>query len=203
MTRLLLMRHGRSEWNAAKRIQGWAESPLDETGREQARRLAGRLKADPPDVLYASPLRRASETCEILAAELDMTVVFDERLKEIGAGQLTGLTNQEVGERFPELVRQWQEDPNGIQFPGEEDREGFRSRVAAVFDEIASRHPEETVGVVSHGGALRAYLNVLLGLPGWTSPFRFGNGSLTIVEINQGRPRITIVNDRCHQEGLE
>ncbi len=200
MTKLLLIRHGRSEWNAEGRIQGWADSPLDDVGREQARRLAERLREVAPVALYASPALRARETADIVGRMLDVPVTADERLKEHGVGDVTGLTWKQVAAQYPELARDWAAGVDDLEIPGEEEVGAFRARVTAAFDEIVARHPEETVGVVSHGGTLGMYLNSLIGLSRRFSPFRFSNASLTVVEVNSTRPRIMHLNDVCHLE---
>ncbi|MDY6876132.1 MAG: histidine phosphatase family protein [Chloroflexota bacterium] len=201
MTRLFLIRHGRSVWNADHRIQGQADPPLDGVGREQASRLAERLREDAPITLYTSPLQRAQETAEIVGEALDVPVVPDERLREYDVGAITGLTWAQVEEQYPEVARHWAEAAGGSVIPGEEGDVPFRERVVAGFGEIVSRHAEETVGVVAHGGTLGAYLNHLIGRPARLSPFRFANGSLSIVELHPVRPRIALLNDTCHLGG--
>jgi len=198
VTRLILIRHGRSVWNAEHRIQGHADPPLDGVGREQARRLAERLREALPVVLYTSPLQRARETAEIVGQALGVPVVPDERLKEYDVGAVTGLTWEQVVEQYPDVARRWKKDPQTVKFPGEEGNAPFRARVAAAFGEIIGRHPEGSVGVVAHGGTLGTYLNHLIGLPTRFSPFHFANGSLSIVEVNPVRPRIVLLNDTCH-----
>lgn len=194
MTRLLLIRHGRSVWNAQGRIQGQTDPPLDELGREQARRLAERLRAEAVVALYTSPLRRAQETADIIGRALDVPVVPDERLQEYDVGDIAGLTWEQVVERYPDVAHRWAEAQEEIGIPGEEGHGPFRARVVAVFDDILSQHAEGPVGVVAHGGTLGTYLNHLIGLQAWLSPFRFGNGSLSIVEANPVRPRIVLLN---------
>jgi broad specificity phosphatase PhoE len=201
VTQLLLIRHGRSEWNAEGRIQGWADSPLDAVGQGQARRLAERLRDAAPVALYASPSLRARETADIIGQALDVPVTADERLKEHGVGDVTGLTWKQVVAQYPEVARDWAAGVEGFEIPGEEEIEVFHARVTAAFDEIVARHPDETVGVVSHGGTLGMYLNSLLGLSKRFSPFRFANASLTVVEVNSVRPRIVCLNDTCHLGG--
>jgi len=201
VTQLLLIRHGRSEWNAEGRIQGWADSPLDAVGQGQARRLAERLRDAAPVALYASPSLRARETADIIGRALDVPVTADERLKEHGVGDVTGLTWKQVVAQYPEVARDWAAGVEGLEIPGEEEIEVFHARVTAAFDEIVARHPDETVGVVSHGGTLGMYLNSLLGLSKRFSPFRFANASLTVVEVNSVRPRIVCLNDTCHLGG--
>jgi len=202
VTRLFLIRHGRSTWNAARRIQGCADPPLDGVGREQACRLAERLREAPPVVLYTSPLQRAQETAQIIGEALGVPVVPDERLKEYDVGDITGLTWEQVVEQYPGVAQRWAEAMESVEIPGEEGNAPFRARVVAAFGEVLSQHAEGPVGVVAHGGTLGTYLNHLIGLPSRFSPFRFGNGSLSIVEVNPVRPRISLLNDTCHLNSL-
>lgn len=194
MTRLLLIRHGRSVWNAQGRIQGRADSPLDELGREQARRLAERLRQEAVVALYTSPLRRAQETADIIGRALDVPVVPDERLQEYDVGDIAGLTWEQVVERYPDVAHRWAEAQEELGIPGEEGHGPFRARVVAAFGDIVSRHADGPVGVVAHGGTLGTYLNHLIGLQTRASPFRFDNGSLSVVEANPVRPRIVLLN---------
>ena len=202
MTRLILIRHGRSTWNAENRIQGRADPPLDGVGREQARLLALRLREDPPVVLYTSPLRRARETAEIIGQALEVPVVPDERFREYDVGCVTGLTWEQVTEQYPDVAQRWGEASESLEIPGEEGNGPFRERVAAAFAQIVARHADGPVGVVAHGGTLGTYLNHLIGLQSRFSPFRFGNGSLSIVEVTPVRPRILLINDTCHLSSL-
>jgi probable phosphoglycerate mutase len=201
MTRLLLIRHGRSAWNAEGRFQGLADRPLDDQGRQQAHRLAERLRREAPVALYTSPLLRAQETAEIIGRILGLPVVADERLKEYDIGDITGLTWEQMAERYPEVTRDWALAADTLAIPGEEGHARFRARVVAAFEEILSSHGDGTLGVVAHGGVFGAYLNHLLGRASRFSPFRFGNGSLSIVEPNPLRPRIVLLNDTCHLGG--
>jgi broad specificity phosphatase PhoE len=148
--------------------------------------------------LYTSPLRRAQETAEIIGETMGLPVIPDERLKERGAGDITGLTWAQIEEQYPDIVHGFAEANESVEVPGEEEVELFRARVVAVFGEIVARHGEGPIGVVSHGGTLGTYLNHLIGLPSRFSPFRFGNTSLSIVEVNPARPRIALLNDTCH-----
>jgi len=200
MARLLLIRHGRSTWNAAGRIQGQADPPLDDVGREQARQLGERLLANRPVALYTSPLRRATETAGIIGDRLGISPVPDERLKEYDVGDITGLTWEQVVKQHPGVATDWKnaEEPC---IPGEEGRDRFRARVVAAFEEIGSQHSGEAAGVVAHGGTLGTYLVHLLGLSISYSPFGFDNGSLSIVQLDAVKPRILLLNDTCHLGG--
>jgi broad specificity phosphatase PhoE len=204
VTRLLLVRHGRSEMNAQGRVQGWLDSPLDETGREQARALARRLEGESPVVVYTSTLQRAQATAEIIAGQLGVPLVADGRLRERNPGAITGLTSEEIRARFPKLVRKLHEGAELTSLPEAERAEAFRERVVEAFGEIADRHLNGAVAVVTHGGVLAAYVGHLLGVEtGRYLPLSFANGSLSIVEVDGARsPRVRLLNDRCHL-GLE
>jgi probable phosphoglycerate mutase len=201
--RLLLIRHGQSEGNAARCIQGQAEYPLNALGREQARRLAQRLAAEHDGIaaVYTSSLGRAVETAEILAQAVGAPVIPDDRLREYDAGELAGLTMEDVREQFPQVYAAWMADvEEWIPMPGSEGNENFCRRVHEVFAEIAARHEsDETAVVVSHGGTLGAYLAEIMGLPpGRRHRFHFANASLTIVDLSRRRPRLIQHNDTCH-----
>lgn len=203
MTRLFLIRHGRSTWNAENRIQGSADPPLDEVGREQACQLAERLQKSKNAMVavYTSPLQRAQQTAQILGDALGVPVTSDERLKEYDVGDITGLTWEQVVEQYPDVAQRWAEASEGLELPGAEESALFRERVAIAFGQIVERHAGKPIGVVAHGGTLGTYLNHLIKLPSRFSPFRFGNASLTIVEVNPVRPRILLLNDTCHLGG--
>ena len=145
VTTILLARHGETEWNREGRWQGWADPPLNETGRGQAGKLAEQIRATPFDAVYASDLRRAHETALVLAAPHGLEVVTDPDLREIDVGAWAGLTRADVAERFPDGDR-----------PGGETREQHSLRVLAAVERIARTHPGERVLIVAHGGCMRA-----------------------------------------------
>src|SRR3990172_2717411 len=157
MTFLFLIRHARSTWNAEGRMQGQADPPLDDVGREQARALAERLRGEPFRAIYSSPQARARQTAEIAFARHNppAPITFDDRLKERDLGEGTGLT-------IAGVEGEWRvKGP-----PGGEPRAALVARAAAVFAEIFTVHPGGPVAVVSHGGLLNAYVaHHLLGAP--------------------------------------
>jgi broad specificity phosphatase PhoE len=145
MTTLLLARHGETDWNVEGRWKGWADPPLNETGRAQARELAEQLRSTPFDAVYSSDLRRAHETAEIVAAPHEVPVVADAGLREIDVGSWSGLTRAELQERFPNGDR-----PDG------ETREQHRERVHAAVERIARANLGRRILIVTHGGTMRA-----------------------------------------------
>jgi broad specificity phosphatase PhoE len=154
MTTLLLARHGETDWNREGRWQGWADPPLNETGRIQARLLAEQLRETPFDAVYSSDLQRARETAEILAAPHGVPVVTDRDLREIDVGSWSGLTRAEIAERFPDGTR-----PDG------ETHEQHATRVRGAVTRIARDHPGGRVLIVGHGGTIRSIHDVISDIP--------------------------------------
>ena len=142
MTTLLLARHGETDWNRERRLQGSSDTELNALGREQARKLAVELAPVELDAVYSSDLRRARETAEIVAATKNLEIRTDRDLRERSFGSWEGLTRDEIAERF-----------GAGRHDGESD-ETVRSRVLAAVRRIVAQQPQGNVLVVSHGGAL-------------------------------------------------
>jgi broad specificity phosphatase PhoE len=154
VTTILLARHGETDWNREGRFQGWADPPLNETGRTQARVLADQLAKVPFDAVYASDLRRAHETALIVAEPHGVAVVANPGLREIDVGSWSGLTRQEIEVRFP-----------GAEQHDGETREEHLARVLAAVERIACAHSGGRILIVSHGGSLRTLRRHALGDP--------------------------------------
>ena len=153
MTKLLLVRHGETDWNRDGRWQGGSDTRLNDVGREQARALAQQLDGE-IDVLYSSDLARARETAEIVAAKLGLEVRLDPRLRERGFGSWEGLTTTEIEERFADAHRRWLAG-EGAGADDAEAFEDFSARVEDFLSDVLRLHPGEEVLVVSHGGSIR------------------------------------------------
>lgn len=162
MTHLYLIRHGRTTWNDEGRMQGWADPPLDAVGFQQARALAVRLAGARFDAIYSSPLLRARATAEALAEPHGLRVRFDDRLRERNLGDWTGLTFDEVRARDP---RRFDADWRLLGPPGGEKQAELAERAAAAVASAVQAHPLGAIAVVSHGGALSAYMAHVLGIP--------------------------------------
>ena len=150
MPRILLARHGETDWNLEQRVQGHTDRPLNETGLIQARELGDRLAAEQLVAVYSSDLARARETAVVVASLHGLDVVLDADLREKHFGTWEGLTDSEIQARFPDAVR-------GSFGDGETTRD-VALRAVAAFDRIRARHHAGSVLVVSHGGTLRALL---------------------------------------------
>ncbi len=162
-TRILLARHGETEWNRIGRWQGQADPPLNDLGRLQAEELAERLSGDGIVAVYSSDLRRARETARVIAERLGLDLIEDPALREIDVGSWSGLTRSEVEARFPDGFARWQAGEIGHDG---ETREELTDRVVSAVERIARTHPGETVAVVTHGGAIRAVRRHVAGDPG-------------------------------------
>lgn len=205
--RLLCIRHGQSVANNEGRFQGQLDSPLTDLGREQARALARRLVCEgwSLSAIHTSDLSRAAETAQILGDALRAPVFPDERLREHDVGILTGLTLAQIEQQYPEIRRALHHDPVLPVIPGEESQDAFCLRVVSMLDQIRSSHSgEQAVAIVSHGRTLGMILVHLLGLdPDRRMPFRFGNTSLSVVELYPHRNLLASLNDLCHlDDGL-
>lgn len=201
--RVWLVRHGESTWNAEGRLQGWADPPLTDVGRWQAGRVAEKLSRVPLLALYTSPLQRALDTASAIGAAVGLEPLCDERLKEVGVGEATGVNWEEITTRWPHLEVLAQRGEFVVpHIPGAESVASFCGRVADFAAMLCAQHAEGDVAVVSHGGTLRAYLGRLLGIPdGAYVGLRFGNASISRVRYRAaGRVDVTLLNDRCHLE---
>lgn len=162
MTRLIVWRHGNTDWNSANRVQGQTDVPLNDLGREQAGRAAPLLAALRPDALVASDLRRAADTAAALAALTGLPIRTDDRLRERYYGLWQGLTMSEVTARFPAEHARWragEPDPGC----GVESLDDLGKRVAAALQDAADATPGGTVVVATHGGGARQGCGHLLG----------------------------------------
>jgi broad specificity phosphatase PhoE len=190
MTELYLVRHGETEWNAARRIQGRTDIPLNDTGREQARQAAELLARRRWQGVYTSPLGRAHETARIIAERLGLDGVTDiDALVERDYGEAEGMGFDEIEALYPE----------GVRAPGQETRDEVAARVVPALLQLAERHPGERLVIVSHGGAIRAVLQA--AEPGTKHP-RITNASVHSFKVEDGALRLIAFDDPIEEESL-
>jgi broad specificity phosphatase PhoE len=161
-TTLLLARHGQSDWNAARRWQGFADRPLTDRGRAQADELATRVADIPLDAIYSSDLQRARDTAAAVARGRGLEPRELPALREVDVGSWEGLTRDEAETRFPDGFRRWQN--GGIGWEDGETYGEMSERVLAAVRTIADRHRGARVLIVAHGGPIRAIHAAALGL---------------------------------------
>lgn len=202
-TTLILLRHGETEWNLTGRWQGQdADTQLTPRGREQAQVVARRLSAYPIDAIYSSDLSRAFETAQIVGRVIGLEPLSEPGLRESDIGAWTGLTWEDITERFPDQV--------AAMFAGQDVRRGggetygeLHNRLQTAVDSIIARHHGQTVLVVSHGAALRSLVAHVLGAS-LAQLHRIaigGNTALSIVQVEHGALRLVSYNDTAHLDG--
>ena len=191
--RLVLWRHGQTEWNAESRHQGQTDIPLNQVGREQARHAAQTLLAMKPTHVIASDLQRAYETGKTLADLAGINLAVDPDLRETFAGTWQGLTRSEIIATDPEDYAAWGGDSD-IRPGGGETRWEVSERVIRAIEKgLADVPPGGTLVVASHGGALRSALGRLLGLAPnqWTILGVLANAQWSVlVELDENMPKL-------------
>lgn len=206
MTRLYLVRHGQTAWNAQKRIQGQLDMALSPEGREQARHLACRLRDFNVHSLYSSDLCRARETAEIIAdmvgLGLDGTFAA---LREIDFGRWAGRTLAEIGEAEPERLAWWREDAFQRRVPDGECFQDVMQRAVACINELLEKNRGRNILVVSHGGPLTHIIGEFLKLDMESrARLGLGNCSLTVLAPAEepGSWQAEILNATDHLSGF-
>jgi glucosyl-3-phosphoglycerate phosphatase len=161
LIRLLLLRHGRTAWNAQRRFQGQADPPLDEIGRAQAYEVAALVAALRPGLLVTSDAARARQTADIVGEAAALPALPEPRFRERGLGHWEGLTRDDVAAKYPDEYADWIAGRD-VSRRGGESREQVASRAAAAFAELPS---VPTTVVVTHSATAMALTNALLGIP--------------------------------------
>ncbi len=202
--RIYLVRHGATPLLAEDRFAGAVNVPLSDEGRQQARALGQRLRAEPLAAVYASPLDRTLETARLIAEPHGLPVQPRDGLREIAHGRWEGLTRREVDTRFPGEAAAWEEDPYSFAPEGGESGLAVTARALPELLAIVRAHAGERVLVVSHKATIRLLLSSLLGF----DPRRYRDNldqspaALNIVDFKDPvRARLTLFNDTAHYAG--
>ena len=201
-TRVLAIRHGETAWNVDGRIQGHLDLPLNDRGREQARRLGLALQEDDIAAVYASDLSRALETAQEVARGHGLSVVTDAGLRERGFGEFEGLSHADIRVRWPEQAERWRRRDPAFGAPGGETLSTFYERSIATARRLAAGHPGQTIVLVAHGGVMdclyRAGSRTSLDAP---RSWALGNAAINrLLHTPQG---FTLIgwSDTLHLEG--
>ena len=194
----VLIRHGETDANTQPRFLGGRSDPsLNARGREQARSLA-RFFADlPAAAVYASPLRRASETAAAVAEAVGRPVIAEPALREMDLGELEGLAVAEGWTRYPEMAAAWRRQPSRARMPGGETLREVQARAWARLTARAREHDGETVVFVTHTFVLLAVVGEVLGLP--LDRFRrlyVDTGGVAVARLGGRRPSLVAMNVR-------
>lgn len=200
-TRLLIVRHGQTAWNADGRFMGQRDVPLDETGRAQAMAVARRLADERPATIYSSDLVRARDTARAIQESIASRpeLKLEPRLREMSFGDWQGKTYAEIRETDPVGLARWESEQFSMAPPKGETLMTFAGRIRAAYQEICAAHPEQTVIVVAHGGSLQVLIALALGLaPEAFQRLRLSNASLSDLRIYDTGAILYLLNDTSH-----
>jgi 2,3-bisphosphoglycerate-dependent phosphoglycerate mutase/probable phosphoglycerate mutase len=195
LRRLVLLRHGQTDYNVAGRMQGHLDSMLTSVGHEQAAAAAPVLAALAPDRMVSSDLQRAVDTAEVVGAACGLPVKFDSRLRETHLGQWQGRTVAEIDRDDPGAIAAWRSDPTWAP-PGGESRVDVVARSRPVVDELDAEFADSaqsstTVLLVAHGGLIAGLVTGLMELPtsAWPSFGGLGNCRWAVLARREDHPR--------------
>jgi broad specificity phosphatase PhoE len=204
MTRILLIRHGQTEWNRERIFRGRADVPLSAEGLRQAQALAERLATDDVAAVYTSPLVRAVATAEHAAKPHCSQPITVDALTDMSYGEWEGKPHERVQEQWPDLYEKWHSAPHLVRPPGGETLSEVRQRALEALLHITAEKSDATVVVVSHRVVCKLLLCAALGLE--DSAFwhvRQDTCCVNLLEYEHGRMTVCLLNDTCHLRGLE
>ena len=203
MTRIIIVRHGQTQWNLEKRFRGSQDIPLDETGIQQAEAVARRLAPLSIAAVYSSRLQRALKTAEIIGQPHGLVPIATDGLSNISYGDLEGQLIADIAKDQPEFYRAMLETPHLVRFPGGNTLNELTERAVSGLDEMVARHEGQTFVAVSHQVVTRILVCAMLNLDNsrhWDitqdtcciNVFRFKNGHYIVDRLN----------DTCHLAAL-
>ena len=204
--KLLLVRHAETDWNLNRRYQSYSDVPVNQNGVQQALSLAKRLSKERIDAIYSSDLWRAMETANCIAREYKpvLAVQSDPRWRELSFGKWEGLNHEEIQAGWQTEVNAWYADPVNSCPPEGETMRQLSERVCSAWNDLQSKHKDENVLLVSHGGAIQVLLCMLLGVElnrYWQ--FHVRPAALTEIRIFDAGAILDVFNDVSHLKALK
>jgi len=201
MSRFILVRHGETEWNRRGLFQGHQDSPLTETGLDQAEKVGKRLNRRSIDLFVSSDLGRARQTSETINQSLGIpAITWDARLRERNYGNFEGLPHSELKQRFPKDYARFRKNDPEWKPEGGESHNELVDRVATALKDAYQTCPDGTILVVLHGGVLHAVMTLWAGLKRSATPFSLLNTSIAEFSYQGRRWRLETWGDTAHLE---
>jgi broad specificity phosphatase PhoE len=206
--KLILVRHGETYWNDERRIQGGdSDIELNDTGLEQARKLAAFLENEPITAILSSPLQRAIATAEVVASHHQLPVEVDQGLRELKVGELEGMSVSNLSTTFSQFLMQWWQDGGAVKLPNGESLVELQQRAWKAVERLLERHKtslehnKDTMAVVvSHYFVTLAIILKALNLPlDYFTKFKVDLGGVSILEIQDYGTRLLTFNDTSYQ----
>ena len=197
--RLILVRHGQTEWNAGGRYQGQSNVALSDTGRKQARFLAERFPVRQLDAIYTSDLDRAKETAECVGKRLGLMVYQEKAFRELSFGDWEGLTYQEISSRWPEEAEKLFTAPDELVIPHGETFRDLQKRALDKIYSLYEKHIDQTVAVFAHGAINKTILAGLMHIPlHYLWSLRQDNTAVNILRLDDGYVMVELINSTSH-----
>jgi broad specificity phosphatase PhoE len=203
MTELILARHGETVWNVEKIYRGRADVNLDEVGIKQADLLGKYLSSWKLEAIYSSPVKRATDTANIIARYQKIGVQIAEGLVDFDYGEWQSLPEKEVKKLYPALLNEWHNNPHKVRMPAGESLEDVRNRAIEVVNDVLSKY-QGSVVLISHRVVNKVLICSLLGLDNshfWN--IKQDVGGITIFDYVDGRFVLTRHNDTSHLRELQ
>jgi len=201
ITRILLIRHGETDWNRIRRFQGRSDIPLNQKGRDQVRALALALKDEPLMAMYSSPLVRATETARLIKVFHPLIPLYkEEGLVEMDLGDFDGMEAQRWAAQYPDFRKAWQENPASVTMPGGESLEEVQIRAIDTLERITQLYPpESTLLICSHNFVNLTILCSALEVPlDRFRDLRQETAALNVIYKQGNRLWAAVVNERSH-----
>jgi len=204
---LILIRHGETYWNHERRVQGGdSDIELNDTGLEQARKLAAFLENEPIAAILSSPLQRAIATAEVIASHHQLPVEIDQGLRELKVGELEGMSVSNLSTTFSQFLMQWWQEGGPMKLPNGESLVELQQRAWKAVERLLERHktnPEHSKGttviIVSHYFVTLAIILKALNLPlDCFTKFKVDLGGVSILEFRDYEARLVAFNDTSY-----
>jgi broad specificity phosphatase PhoE len=206
LVKVILVRHGETDWNKALRIQGSSsDTPLSETGKRQAEEVALKLKDENIRAIYSSPLQRALHTAQAIARyHPHLNITPNPHLKEINAGALEGLPAAELHCRLDEYLCHHDQNNQLVQLPGGESLCDVQERAWETLKGYLDTHSEGKIVVVTHYFVIMSIICKVLNLPlAEIVHLKLDTGTISTFAMDNHVPRLILFNYACHSPGLE
>jgi len=202
--RIVLVRHGETDWNRIKRFQGLSNVELNERGRAHAEALALTLREEPLRAIYSSPLNRAIETAETINRYHRASLELRDGLMEMDLGDFEGLQPGDLRNEQSEFLRKWLEDPASVRMPNGETLQEVQERAWVVVEEAAKTYNKGSVLLCGHNFVNLTLLCKILGLEiTYLRRLHQSLGAMNIIERNRGLYSLVCLNDTCHLKDID
>jgi len=195
-TKIVLIRHGATDWNKEKKYCGYKDVPLNAQGEKQAELLAKRLATIHFDAVYASDLKRAVKTARLALGRVKIIKIKD--LREMNFGVMEGLSHEQILKKYALPYTKWLKEPfKKHDIPEAEHMADFRKRITRALKQIVRDNRGKTVAVVCHGGTISVLLTSLLKRKGFWQNVP-GSTSVSIIEYTNNKPVLKLFNCTKH-----